>query len=54
MSHATDLVTLPDVPRLTLANLTAPACLVGAPGSLAPLDRTLPDHAELDDLMEAG
>ena len=41
MSHATDFVNLPDVPRLTLANLTAPACLVGAPGSLAPFDITI-------------
>ena len=41
MSHATDFATLPDVPRLTLANLTAPSCLVGAPGRLAPLDLTV-------------
>ena len=41
MSGTTDFMTLPDVPRLTLANLTAPACLVGAPGSLAPLDLTI-------------
>ncbi len=41
MSHATDFVTLPDAARLTLANLTAPSCLVGAPGSLAPLDLTI-------------
>ena len=41
MSSAKDFVTLPDVPRLTLANLTAPSCLVGAPGSLASLDLTI-------------
>ena len=41
MSRTTDFVTLPDVPRLTLANLTAPSCLVGASGSLAPLDLTI-------------
>ena len=41
MSRTTDFVPLPDVPRLTLANLTAPSCLVGAPGSLAPLDLTI-------------
>ena len=41
MNHTTDFVTLPDAPRLTLANLTAPSCLVGAPGSLAPLDLTI-------------
>ena len=41
MSHAAHFVTLPDVPRLTLANLTAPSCLVGAPGSLSPLDLTI-------------
>ena len=41
MSHATDFATLPDVPRLTLANLTAPSCLVGAPGSLASVDLTI-------------
>ena len=41
MSKATDFVTLPDVPRLTLANLTAPSCLIGARGSLAPLDLTI-------------
>ena len=41
MSNATDFMALPDVPRLTLANLTAPSCLVGAPGSLAPLDLTI-------------
>ena len=38
MSHATDFATLSDVLRLTLENLTAPSCPVGAPGSLAPLD----------------
>lgn len=41
MSHATDFLTLPDVPRLTLANLAAPSCLVGAPRSLAPLELTI-------------
>lgn len=41
MSHATDFATLPDVPRLTLANLTAPSCLVGAPGSLTSVDLTI-------------
>ena len=41
MSQTTDFVTLPDVPRVTLANLAAPSCLVGAPGSLAPLDLTI-------------
>lgn len=36
-----DFLTLPQAPRLTLANLTAPACLTGAPGSLAPLSLTI-------------
>lgn len=36
-----DFVTLPDAPRLTLTNLTTPACLVGAKGSLATLSLTL-------------
>lgn len=37
----TDFLTLPDAPRMTLANLTVPACLVGAAGALAPLSLTL-------------
>ena len=41
MSHSMDFVTLPDVPRLTLANLTVPSCLVGASGSLAPFEITI-------------
>ena len=41
MSRTTDFATLPDAPRLTLANLTAPSCLVGASGSLAPLELTI-------------
>ena len=41
MSHSMDFVTLPDAARLTLANLTAPSCLVGAAGSLALLDLTI-------------
>ncbi len=36
-----DFLTLPDAPRLTLANLTVPACLIGAQGSVAPLSLTL-------------
>ena len=41
MSHATDFPALPGVPRSTPADLTAPSCLIGAPGSLAPLERTI-------------
>ena len=41
MSHAADFMALPDTPRLTLANLTAPSCLVGASGSLAPFEITI-------------
>ncbi len=37
----TDFLTLPDAPRLTLANLTVPACLIGAEGSLVSLSLTL-------------
>ena len=41
MSHSMDFATLLDVPRLTLANLTVPSCLVGASGSLAPFEITI-------------
>ena len=41
MSLQADFATLPDVPRLTLANLTAPACLTGNPGSITPLELTI-------------
>ena len=39
--HPADFATLPDVPRLTLANQTAPSRPIGAPGRLAPLELTI-------------
>lgn len=36
-----DFLTLPDAHRLTLENLTVPACLLGRPGDLVPLTLTL-------------
>ena len=38
-----DFVTLPKAPRLTLTNLTAPACLIGQPGDLVRTDLTIED-----------
>ncbi len=36
-----DFLTLPDAPRLTLENLTTPACLLGQPGDLVRISLTL-------------
>ena len=40
-SHPAGFLTLRAAPRPKLANPTAPSCLIGAPGSLAPLERTI-------------